>query len=118
MLLLLWINYSAQILLVGAEFTQVYANMYGSKIIAQGAEAEGQGQAQAAQAPANVNVKKIPAMNAMAQPETSAAQSTDVMRKASGAGRSFDPVRIIQLAMALLTGLQVVLRLRNRGKQV
>lgn len=115
-LLLLWINYSAQILLLGAEFTQVYANMYGSKIVAQGAEAEGQ--AKAVQAPKNVNVKQIPAMNTMVQPETSAAQSTEVMRKASGAGRSFDPVRIIQLGMALLTGLQVVLRLRNRGKQV
>lgn len=31
--LLLWVNYSAQILLFGAEFTQVYANKYGSKIV-------------------------------------------------------------------------------------
>ena len=31
-LLLLWIYYSAQILFFGAEFTQVYANLYGSKI--------------------------------------------------------------------------------------
>ncbi len=31
-LLLLWIYYSAQILLFGAEFTQVYARTYGSKI--------------------------------------------------------------------------------------
>ena len=30
--LLLWIFYSAQILLFGAEFTQVYANTYGSRI--------------------------------------------------------------------------------------
>jgi uncharacterized BrkB/YihY/UPF0761 family membrane protein len=30
--LLLWIYYSALILLFGAEFTQVYANMYGSQI--------------------------------------------------------------------------------------
>ena len=30
--LLLWIYYSAQILLFGAEFTQVYANTYGSLI--------------------------------------------------------------------------------------
>ncbi|MBV8376095.1 MAG: YihY/virulence factor BrkB family protein [Verrucomicrobia bacterium] len=30
--LLLWIYYSGQILLFGAEFTQVYANMYGSRI--------------------------------------------------------------------------------------
>jgi membrane protein len=31
--LLLWIYYSAQILLFGAEFTQVYARRYGSKIV-------------------------------------------------------------------------------------
>ena len=32
-ILLIWIYYSAQILFFGAEFTQVYANRYGSKII-------------------------------------------------------------------------------------
>lgn len=31
--LLLWINYAAQILFFGAEFTQVYAKKYGSKIV-------------------------------------------------------------------------------------
>ena len=31
--MLLWIYYSAQILLFGAEFTQVYANRYGSQIV-------------------------------------------------------------------------------------
>ena len=35
-LLLLWIYYSAQILLFGAEFTQVYANQFGSKIVPEG----------------------------------------------------------------------------------
>ncbi|MFQ5436516.1 MAG: YhjD/YihY/BrkB family envelope integrity protein, partial [Anaerolineae bacterium] len=30
--LLVWIYYSAQILLFGAEFTQVYANRYGSRV--------------------------------------------------------------------------------------
>jgi membrane protein len=30
--LLLWIFYSAQILLFGAEFTQVYTNTYGSQV--------------------------------------------------------------------------------------
>jgi membrane protein len=30
--LLLWIYYSSQILLFGAEFTQVYANMSGSPV--------------------------------------------------------------------------------------
>lgn len=31
--ILLWVYYSAQIVLLGAEFTQVYANLYGSKIV-------------------------------------------------------------------------------------
>lgn len=31
--LLLWVNFSAQILFFGAEFTQVYANKYGSRIV-------------------------------------------------------------------------------------
>jgi membrane protein len=31
--LLLWVYYSAQILLFGAEFTQVYANTYGSQVV-------------------------------------------------------------------------------------
>ena len=38
-LLLLWIYYSAQILFFGAEFTQVYANQYGSKMVLGGKEA-------------------------------------------------------------------------------
>ena len=37
-LLLIWIYYSAQILFFGAEFTEVYANNYGSKIISEGEE--------------------------------------------------------------------------------
>jgi len=37
-ILLLWIYYSAQILFFGAEFTQVYANKYGSKIVPDGKE--------------------------------------------------------------------------------
>lgn len=41
-LLLVWIYYSAQILFFGAEFTQVYANKYGSKIVAEGEEAKAQ----------------------------------------------------------------------------
>jgi membrane protein len=38
--LLVWVYYSAQILLFGAEFTQVYANSFGSRIVpAENAEA-------------------------------------------------------------------------------
>jgi membrane protein len=39
-LLLIWIYYSAQILFFGAEFTQVYANQFGSKIVPEGEEAQ------------------------------------------------------------------------------
>ncbi|HSL47217.1 MAG TPA: YihY/virulence factor BrkB family protein [Anaerolineales bacterium] len=39
-LLLIWIYYSAQILFFGAEFTQVYANEFGSKIVPEGDEAQ------------------------------------------------------------------------------
>lgn len=41
-LLLVWIYYSAQILFFGAEFTQVYANNYGSKIVPEGEKATAQ----------------------------------------------------------------------------
>ena len=37
-LLLIWIYYSAQILFFGAEFTEVYADQYGSKIVSEGGE--------------------------------------------------------------------------------
>jgi membrane protein len=37
-LLLIWIYYSAQILLFGAELTQVYANKFGSKIVPEAEE--------------------------------------------------------------------------------
>jgi len=33
-ILLVWVYYSSQILLYGAEFTAVYANQYGSRIVA------------------------------------------------------------------------------------
>ncbi|HET7059285.1 MAG TPA: YhjD/YihY/BrkB family envelope integrity protein, partial [Nitrospiraceae bacterium] len=33
-ILLVWVYYSSQILLFGAEFTSVYANRYGSRIVA------------------------------------------------------------------------------------
>jgi membrane protein len=38
-ILIVWVYYSAQILFLGAEFTQVYANRYGSRVVpAEGAE--------------------------------------------------------------------------------
>lgn len=41
-LLLVWVYYSAQILFFGAEFTQVYANKYGPKILPEGEESAAQ----------------------------------------------------------------------------
>jgi membrane protein len=35
-ILLIWVYYSAQIVFLGAEFTQVYANKYGSRIVPEG----------------------------------------------------------------------------------
>lgn len=51
-LLLLWIYYSAQILFFGAEFTQVYANQLGSRIVPEG---------QAATTPPNTENATAPA---------------------------------------------------------
>src|SRR5688572_759261 len=48
-LLLVWIYYSAQILFFGAEFTQVYSNKYGSKIIPEGEEKTAQPQSKGTQ---------------------------------------------------------------------
>lgn len=50
-LLLLWIYYSAQILFFGAEFTQVYANQYGSKISPKGKEKSAQRQVEEGKVP-------------------------------------------------------------------
>ena len=48
--LLVWVFYSAQILFLGAEFTEVYANHYGSKIVpAENAEVKANGKNKAVQ---------------------------------------------------------------------
>ena len=57
-LLLLWIYYSAQILFFGAEFTQVYANNYGSKILPEAEEASSP--AGAAAQPRQKAAKEVP----------------------------------------------------------
>jgi membrane protein len=60
---LLWVYYSAQIVLFGAEFTQVYAKRFGSKIIADVAE-----QAEKAQAEDAVERKIQPIPDERAEP--------------------------------------------------
>ena len=58
-LLLLWIYYSAQILFFGAEFTQVYANKYGSRIIP-----EAQAESAQSESKANKDLRDRPALPA------------------------------------------------------
>jgi membrane protein len=54
MVLLLWVYYSSQILFFGAELTQVYARMYGSRIVA------GEGARASAEAPGDPHGMPLP----------------------------------------------------------
>lgn len=63
-LLLLWVYYSAQILLFGAEFTQVYANRLGTKIVPEeGAVRIGAQTAPATKTPAKSSKTSFPEAN-------------------------------------------------------
>jgi membrane protein len=65
-LLLLWIYYSAQILFFGAEFTQVYANRFGSKISAAWRKTTAPRDAEEGKAPTTQPVLAHPAAAAIA----------------------------------------------------
>jgi len=69
-LLLLWIYYSAQILFFGAEFTQVYADNYGSKMLSEGDKTPAQPEAKESK-----DVAVRPALTASASMTISAAES-------------------------------------------
>jgi len=71
--LLLWIYYSAQILLFGAEFTQVYANNFGSKIVPEGEVVA----AQSATAPQSVRKPTQELQPQLAVPAASAITARD-----------------------------------------
>ena len=59
-IILLWIYYSAQILFFGAEFTQVYANRLGSRIVVEGYEQATSGQPTPVREPVRRSRKPTP----------------------------------------------------------
>ena len=69
-LLLLWIYYSAQILFFGAEFTQVYANQYGSKTAREGKEMSLHTGAKQSKAPGTQPLLPAPAALALSTRES------------------------------------------------
>lgn len=98
-LLLVWIYYSAQILFFGAEFTQVYANNYGSKILPEGEEAASQlsGTAQAERKP----TKEFRPQLAIPAASAITARENRLERKNSQTARIF----IGLMAVSFLTGI-------------
>jgi membrane protein len=111
-LLLLWIYYSAQILLFGAEFTQVYANNYGSKIVPEG-------EAETAQVGVSPQTGQEPAKELkpqLAPPAASAisARQNRLERQNSQTARIF----VGLLAASFFTGiLTTIFGLKRREKQ-
>ena len=86
-LLLLWVYYSAQILFFGAEFTQVYANTLGSRIVPEGQAAT------TIQRPEETPPSKVPAASpgvaTISQPPAS---SYSTVPPAAGTNRQIIPV--------------------------
>jgi membrane protein len=86
-LLLLWVYYSAQILFFGAEFTQVYANTLGSRIVPEGQAAT------AIQRPEETPPSKTPATTpGLAASSKTPAGSSGTLLPASGTNRQIIPV--------------------------
>ena len=79
---LVWVYYSAQILFFGAEFTQVYARRYGSRIVpAEGAVALTE-EARAQQGiPARETIEQAVAVQSGGEPPTSAQDRPDEVRR-------------------------------------
>jgi len=79
---LVWVYYSAQILFFGAEFTQVYARRYGSRIVpAEGAVALTE-EARAQQGiPARETIEQAAAVQSGREPSTSAQDRPDEVRR-------------------------------------
>jgi len=106
---LLWVYYSAQIFLLGAEFTWAYAHRYGSR---QGEAKAGQGatrqtSSKAAGAPATVARRALPANDPAAQP----------MRLRGGAMPVRQPSKLhVDLAFALAGIAALVSYWRRRAR--
>jgi membrane protein len=98
-IVLLWVYYSAQIFLFGAEFTWVYANKFGSR------------RKELAQAPAAPAAAK-PAP--VAVPATSPAYAVPVRRGASRPAKLH--VKDLALPFAFIAGIALRVLLRNRGQ--
>jgi membrane protein len=108
-LLLLWIYYSAQILLFGAEFTQVYANKFGSKIVPEGEELPGQ--PRATPRPGRQPSQRLQPQLAPAAAAAIAARERNLERQTQQTARVF----VGLLAASFLTGiLTTILGLKRR----
>lgn len=96
-LLLLWIYYSAQILFFGAEFTQVYANKYGSKIVPEGEEKAAEPESKETQ-----DLRSRPALPA---PSTTSTRESMLERENRQTARIF----IGLLAVSFFTGIMTTI---------
>lgn len=85
-LLLLWVYYSAQILFFGAEFTQVYANTLGSRIVPEGQAAT------TIQRPEETPPSKAPAASPGAVAAAKTPATSQTVTPAAGANRQIIPV--------------------------
>jgi membrane protein len=86
-LLLLWVYYSAQILFFGAEFTQVYANTLGSRIVPEGQAAT------TIQRPEETPPSKTPATTpAIAAPSKTPIGSPGTVPAVAGMNRQIIPI--------------------------
>ena len=97
-LLLLWIYYSAQILFFGAEFTQVYANQYGSKIAPEGKAAVPR-QVEGSKAPKAQTILPPPAAVAIS------AREAQMEKQNRQTGRVLLAVILTSFVLGLLTAI-------------
>ncbi|MCB0016263.1 MAG: YihY/virulence factor BrkB family protein [Anaerolineales bacterium] len=97
-IILLWVYYSAQLLFLGAEFTQVYANRYGKRLVPdEGAiSLEPEPRPAARLAPARVDQPAAPARSVVTYPPGSALPSALEQRV-----RRFHAIMVTLLALPL-----------------
>lgn len=103
-LLLLWIYYSAQILFFGAEFTQVYANKYGSKIVPEDAEAPSQAKTKAS--------KEVSRQPALPPPAYVDARESRLERENRQTGRFLFGLMVASFFTGIMT---TIFGLKHRG---
>ena len=96
-LLLVWIYYSAQILFFGAEFTQVYANKYGSKIIPEDVEETTHSQ--------SGGTKELKNQSALPAPTAIATRDSRLERENRQAARIFAGLMALSFFTGILTAI-------------